>query len=214
MMGIKVCLFEEMEVVRHGLALALEQHGGFTVCCQVSTRDEALERVADHRHDVLITDLFVQSAGGLSLIRELRQADPQLPVLVLSAKEEPLYAARSLGAGASGFLGRRSSVSLLCEAVKQVASGKRYLSESLRDYFSECANEHVANTDAGELILLSDRELEVFHHIGQGLKTVEIAEALNVSPKTVDTYRARIKGKLMLSSGRLLTRYAMEWVTQ
>jgi DNA-binding NarL/FixJ family response regulator len=146
---------------------------------------------------------------GLDLIRSLRESVPTLPVLVLSMHDEALFAERVLRAGARGYIMKREAITGLVGAIRQVLSGRIYVSEHMAQAVLERLG-HVAASD-NPLASLTDRELEVFDLIGRGLGTAAIAEQMDVSIKTIETYRSNIKTKLNLRDATDLIRFAATW---
>ena len=207
-----VLLLDEQVLVREGLASLINRAGGLCVCCQASSVEEAASLMEEHDHAMVIADYDIQGVSGLSLIKNLRKQHHDVPVLVVSSREEPLYAARALRAGAKGFIRKRDSGSMLIQAIRALLTGEMFVCDALRDHFANTIDVEMDGEGPCELELLSDREMEVMHLIGMGLGSSDIALTLDIRPKTVETYRMRIKKKLYLNSGNALTRRAMEWV--
>lgn len=156
--------------------------------------------------DLIIVDIGMPGRSGLDLIRDIRSAKPEVPVLVVSAHSERDYAVRALKLGASGYVSKQSAPDTLVAAVKRVLAGGRYVSPSLA--------EHLAGSLAGGIPelshdALSNRELQVLKMIANGMTLKEIGAELALSEKTVATYRARISEKMGLPTNVDLTRYAM-----
>lgn len=170
--------------------------------------------------DLVVMGLNVPDAFGLELLGIIRGNFPKLPVLVLSMFDEQLYALRVLKAGAQGFVAKHESLSRVLEAIRCVLDGHLFASAAVTAALLEKAANGNASQNAGggecsvieqNLDSLSDRELEAFRLIGNGLDTREIAERMSLSPKTVQTYRDRIKVKLGMSSNAELSRVAVLW---
>lgn len=207
-----VLLLDEHVLVREGMASLINRAGGLCVCCQASTVEEAASFMEDHGHALAITEYDLQGESGLSLIKTIRKQHREVPVLIVSSHEEPLYASRALRAGARGFIRKRDSGNMLIKAIRSILSGEIFVCDALREHFANTIDVEADLDNTCELELLSDREMEVMHLIGMGLGSSEIAHTLDIRPKTVETYRMRIKKKLYLTSGTALTRRAMEWV--
>jgi DNA-binding NarL/FixJ family response regulator len=144
------------------------------------------------------------------LIRRLREAVPDLPVLVLSMHDETLFAERALRAGARGYIMKQEAISGLVHAIQHVLSRRIYVSDRLsQSVLARLGREEAS--PGGHLGNLTDRELEVFEMIGRGLNTATIADELGVSIKTIETYRSNIKTKLNLKDAADLIRYAATW---
>ncbi len=172
----------------------------------------ALKVVEAEQPDLVVVDISLkQSASGIEVIKQLRGLYPNLVMLVLSVHEEAHFVERALHAGASGYVLKDEFAHVIIRAIRQVLSGKTFLSEEVAQ---RLLNEKIAGAGKpGPAIgRLSDRELEVLRLIGQGVETRIIAARLFVSIKTVETYRQRIKEKLNLAGNTELVKCAIEWV--
>ena len=210
----RILIVDDHPVVRLGIRQAITTDPGLTVSGEASSSDEALEAIRHSRTDLVIVDLSLKSGAGLSLIRALHDVSPDLPVLVLSMHDEVLFAERAIKAGARGYIMKQEAIDGLVGAIHRVLSGAIYLSESMSQRLLERVSRDVrpaTRPTRGELELLSNRELEVLTLIGRGFNTSEIAERLNVSVKTVETYKANLKTKLNLKDSSELIRYAATW---
>ncbi len=195
----RVLIVDDHPGVREGLALQLATQPDLAVCGEAEDVPAALALLAADPPDVAIVDISLRSGNGLDLIRRIRQRHPAVAVLVWSMYPENLYAERALRAGAHGYLHKGRATRHVLDALRAVLAGRVYVS-------GEMADELLARVVAGKpadrspIDTLSDRELEAFELIGHGLTTEAIAARMHVSPKTVETYRARIKEKLGLSN--------------
>lgn len=208
----RVLVVDDHPVVRQGLALLINHEPDLVVCGEAATAAEALKAVADTRPDVAIVDLSLKGTSGLDLIKDIKVRHPGLPVLVLSMSDENVYAERALRAGARGYMMKEEATEKVLTALRRVLGGAVYLSDAMA---SRLLSQFVAGDAAGggsPVDRLSDRELEVFRLIGQGLGTGEIAHRLHLSPKTIETHRAHIKAKLGLDSATDLLRQAIRFV--
>ncbi|MBE3070212.1 MAG: response regulator transcription factor [Planctomycetes bacterium] len=208
----RVLVVDDHPVVRQGLALLINHEPDLAVCGEAATAAEALKAIADTRPDVAIVDLSLKGASGLDLIKDIKVRHPGLPVLVLSMSDENVYAERALRAGARGYMMKEEATEKVLTALRRVLAGAVYLSDAMA---SRLLSQFVAGDAPGggsPVDRLSDRELEVFRLIGQGLGTGEIAHRLHLSPKTIETHRAHIKVKLGLDSGTDLLRQAIRFV--
>ena len=207
----RVLLIEEHPIVREHLAQLIAKQSDLTVCGQTDDTHEAIRLIATKRPDLVITGLSLKHSHGLGLIKDLRARLPRLRVLVFSMYDESLYAERAVRAGARGFVHKRETTDELLRAIRQVLSGQIYLSEKiaaarLRQLFGRPLIK-----PGSPLEQLSDRELEVLQWIGQGRSTREIATALHLDIKTIETYRSRIKMKLKLDNASELLREARRY---
>ena len=180
-----------------------------SICGETDSAASALQRIQESEIDLAIVDLSLKDGGGLQLIKTLSVAAPELPVLVLSMHDEALFAERALKAGARGYIMKQEAVVGLIDAVRQVLSGRIYLSEHMSQHLLERIRPGAQTQETG-LSQLTDRELEVFELIGRGVSTALIAEQIGVSVKTVETHRSNIKTKLNLKDGFELLKYADE----
>lgn len=205
-----VFLVDDHPSMRQGLQELINQEEDLAVCGQAGDVVSALEGVRKAAPDIAIVDLALKESSGLDLVKDLKVRFPEMPVLVLSMHDEALYAERSIRAGARGYIMKEATTENIIKAIRQVLGGEIYLSGGV----SSKILKKMAGADASEtggVDSLSDRELEVFRLIGQGLRTRDIAERLHLSVKTVESYREHIKTKLRLDNAAKLTRAAVEW---
>lgn len=199
----QVLIVDDHPILRHGIAQLITRESDFTVCAEAGNYDEALLLLAQHDVDLMLIDLSLEGQSGLDLIRAVKERKPKVRCLVLSMHDERLHAERALRAGARGYLMKQEATRKIVTALRQVRDGRIYLSDSIAsDLLERMASGAAPAVD--DIHGLSDRELEVLKLIGQGLKTGDIAKALNRSVHTVETHRASIKRKLSLkTSGEL-----------
>jgi DNA-binding NarL/FixJ family response regulator len=170
----------------------------------------ALSQFQMEKPDVVILDITLKNANGVEVLKNLRVHFPDLKVLMLSMHDESLYAMRALKAGAQGYIMKASATEKVITAIRQILSGELYLSEEMSRRAMATLVGRKKETGGSPLEDLSDRELEVFTLIGEGLTTRQIAEKLHLSVKTIETHRAHIKEKLRLRTGLELMRTAMK----
>lgn len=206
----RTLLIDGQPVFLSGLASLIEQGLGYTVVGTASTRGEALRAFEDERPALIVVDLFLGTDDGLELVRTLLQRAPELRILVLSGHDEQVYAGRALQAGAHGFVMKSVQPEKLLDAVRTVASGQVALSDDVRERLVERYLGH-GEPPSSPITLLTDRELEAFRLFGLGLATAEVAAAMSVSAKTVETYRLSIKSKLGLASNNEFIYRAVLW---
>lgn len=209
----KILIVDDHPVVREGLAMQIAMQPDLEVCGEAEDVPSALVQLAATHPDLAIIDISLKKGNGIDLIGCVKDRHPTTRILVWSMYKENLYAERALRAGASGYLHKGRATSQLLDAIRAVLAGKVYVSEEL-------ANDLLHRVVTGKtgqrspIDLLSNRELEAFELIGQGQTTERIAELMNVSPKTVETYRARIKEKLGLNNVTELVQRAVQWVLE
>lgn len=198
-------------MTRRGVSELICHQPGLTVSAEVGTAKAALVSVETDPPDLVLCDLSLAERSGLELIKDLHVLHPEVPVLVFSMHYESLYAERVLRAGARGYIMKSEGGTKLVEAIRQVLDGGVYLSQVMRDRAVYRFARGPAAIKGDNTAALSDRELEVFELIGQGVGTRQIASRLQVSTSTVETHRAHIKEKLSLASAPELVRAAVEW---
>jgi DNA-binding NarL/FixJ family response regulator len=211
--GIKrIFIVDDHPLIRRGLRQLFEAEPEITVCGEAATIAEGISGIKSSAPDLVIVDISLPDGSGLDLIKRLHAFNPDQLILVSSMHDEKLMAERVLRAGAMGYVSKQETPEYLIDAVNKVLSGKVYLSESITE---QVLINRYANTfdmkNHSPIETLSNRELEVFEQIGAGNSTMQIAEHLNLSVKTIETHRTHIKEKLNLSSSPELVRYAIQW---
>lgn len=209
---IHVLIVDDHPMVRVGLRELIERESDLAVCGVAASAAEALGAVAELDPDLVLLDLSLGDSDGTQVIREIRARSERARVLVLSTYEESTYARRSLRAGAHGYLNKRAAADEVRHAIRVVAGGEVFVSEEghLKDTGSELDPRGTAPPNKG-LEVLSDRELEVFQFLGRGYGPSRIAELMNLSVKTVESYEARMRQKLGLADTRGLSAFAVEY---
>jgi DNA-binding NarL/FixJ family response regulator len=207
-----VLLVDDHPVVREGLSMRINCESDFTVCGTAHNGAEMMEAIARLHPDIVVMDLGLPRGHGLELMQDVHAQYPRLPVIIFSMHEESVYAERALRAGARGYLMKHEPPERLLEGMRTVLQGGWALSREASDRLLSAFSATVKEPSESPVASLGDRELEVFQFIGQGKGTREIAGLLNLSVKTVETYRERLKKKLNLSSGTDLARQAVLWV--
>lgn len=213
MKRIKVLIVDDHPLVRQGLALNLANQNGFEVCGEAATEQEAIALAEDTSPDLMLVDISLKNGNGIELIKQLVQRKPKTKILVISAFQESLYGERALRAGAMGFLNKQETQSKLQEAIQAVLQGDRYVSPELSRRLITQALVHPGKSQAPSQ-QLSNRELEIFRMIGQGMTSGAIANELHLSRHTIDTHRENIKRKLGAKDGGDLNRQAVQWVLE
>jgi DNA-binding NarL/FixJ family response regulator len=203
-----VLIVDDHPLFRLGLSRVLAGEAGIRDCAEASGTLEALALLESGgpAPDLLVVDVVLDGPCGLELVRRTRCRRPELPILVCSMHDEELYGERSLAAGAHGYVDKKEPVEELLTAVHTVMAGERYLSPRLRG-----RSDPVDGPGIAPLARLSDRELEIYSLIGRGFSTRKIAERLELSIKTVESYREKIKSKLDLEGTEALARSAVAW---
>jgi DNA-binding NarL/FixJ family response regulator len=207
----RIFLVDDHPMVREWLTTHLRQQGDLAVCGEAEDAPRALQGILALKPDVVILDISMSGRSGIELIKDLKQLQPNVGVIVLSMHDETTYAERALRAGARGYVMKREATDKIVTAVRHVLDGKLYISERVQARLAEKFVGGMPPASQSPVNLLSDRELEVFQLLGQGRDTKQIAEELRVNFKTVHTYCARIKEKLRLTKATELLREAVRW---
>jgi len=208
----RVYLVDDHPIVRQGLIKLIEQESDLEVCGEAGSVSVALEEIRKLDPDVILVDISLEESNGLELIKLIDDLGLQIPMLVLSMHDESLYAEHALRAGASGYVMKQAAANTLIQAIEKVMEGEIYVSKTMSSQMLKMAFRSGSEETRTGAELLSLRELEVFELIGRGNSTREIADQLNLSVKTIETYRAHIKEKLHLRSGTELMQRAVHWV--
>ena len=206
----RIFLVDDHPLVREWLTNLINQQPDLAVCGEAEGAPSALSAIAAGQADLVIADLNLASSSGIELIKNLRELQPGLPVLVLSMHDESLYAERVFRAGARGYVNKRETAQKVIEAIRRVLDGKLYIGEKTAEILAG-RTMRGQTADRSAIEMLSDRELQVFDKLGQGIGTRQIAEDFHVSVKTVQEYCARIKEKLNLNNATELLREAVRW---
>ncbi|HTL18572.1 MAG TPA: response regulator transcription factor [Patescibacteria group bacterium] len=206
----RIVIVDDHPMMREGLAQLIEHEADLLVDAQAESAAQALRTIEKSVPDLLLVDISLPDKGGLELIKDVNTLHPTLPILVISMHDEALYAERVLRAGGRGYIMKQEGGMKLMQAIRQVISGRIYVSEKISAKILETFSGH--RTDSQSPVeQLSDREFEVFQLLGQGRGTRDIADHLHISIKTVEVHRANIRKKLDLGSGGELVRYAIRW---
>jgi two-component system invasion response regulator UvrY len=204
---IRVLVADDHAVVRRGLVQILAEAPDMVVAGEASTGREVLQAVWKHDYDVLVLDIAMPEGGGLEVLQQLQTLKPDLRILILSMYPEKQYAVRALKTGAAGYMTKESVPDELIAAIRKVARGGKYVTQSLAE---QLASELRGEVEKEPHQTLSDREYQVMILLAAGKSVTDIAEELSLSVKTVSTYRARILEKLNLKSTAEIIRYALE----
>lgn len=209
----RILIVDDHPTFRLGLSQALNLEEDFEVAGEADSTRAALTMLDTVTPDIVLTDISMPDENGIELIRKLAEAKPDLPVLVLSMHKEVLFAERALRAGARGYLIKQESPTEIVDAIRRVLTGEIAVSPQLSSRLLQWTLQGtVSKEDSPNLLAsLSNRELEIFQMLGNGLSSSEIAKSLDISVKTVDTHRAHIKRKVGASSAHELLRTAVVW---
>lgn len=205
---IRIAIADDHEIVRSGLIMLIAKEKDMKVQIEASSCTELVSKLKKESADLLILDLNLGDKNGIESIENVSNLFPTLPILVLSTYPEEPYAIQTFKAGASGYLNKTVISSELIKAIHKITAGKKYISETLAENLAYGFSLEKSKKDPIEL--LSKREYEVLSLIASGQTYKDIASKLDLSPKTVSTYRTRILEKLNLTSTAQLLRFAYE----
>lgn len=204
---IRIILADDHALVREGLVSFLHRQPDMKVVAQAATGHETINAVQHTKADILVLDISMPQKNGLDVITEMKQSGHTMPVLLLTMHPEDRYALRALKGGAMGYLTKESAPKELVNAIRMVASGRRYISPRLADRLAS-AVENGRTAPIHET--LSDREFQIFTLLASGKSVSEIADELYLAPGTIYTHRKRILEKMNMKSDIQLTHYALE----
>jgi two-component system, NarL family, invasion response regulator UvrY len=203
---VKLLLVDDHAVVREGLKRILDNEPEMHVTGEAGNSVEAMELIRSEHFDVILLDISLPGKNGLDILKSIKAGKPHTRVLILSMFPEDQYAVRVLKAGASGYLAKESAPRELVNAIRKVAGGGTYVSLALAERLAG----ELAQPNGAPHETLSDREFAVLRMIASGKSPTQIADELQLSVKTISTYRARILTKMNLQNNAELTHYALK----
>lgn len=204
---IKIVIADDHAIVRHGLRQIVNAEPTMTVVGEAQNGTEVLEIVRTAAVDIVVLDITMPGRNGLDTLKELSRLYPRVAVIVLSMHPKDQYAVRVLKAGATGYISKESAPEELVAAIKKAIRGEKYITPDMAELLADYIQR--GRTDEPHR-QLSDREFEVLRMIGSGKGMTEIARDINLSVKTISTYRTRIIEKTGLSSNAEMTRYVVD----
>ena len=217
---IRLMLVDDHDVVRTGLKTFLDTQDGMQVIAEADNGDAAIRLAKELVPQVIVMDITMAGLDGMEATRQIKAARPECKVLALTVHADEQYFFQMLAAGAEGYVTKQVAAEELVEAIRAVAAGNVYLQPALaswllKDYrrlLSQSVHRHPTDSEKNStpgLEILSRRELQVLECVAQGMTSVQIGEALEISPKTVARHRERIMGKLNMHSSAELVRFAI-----
>lgn len=204
---IKILIADDHPLIRNGLRQLISKQNDIEVACEASNSKEVFELMKKHEIDVVILDISMPGMSGIEILDIIKQKYPSVPVLMLSALSEELYALKTLKSGASGFINKESAPEELVKAIKKVVSGGVYVSDFLGEKLAVDFKKGIAKQPHENL---SKREFQIMCLIGSGKAVSEIAKELFLNVRTISTYRARILEKLNLKNNSEITSYCVK----
>ncbi|SDV46572.1 response regulator [Chitinasiproducens palmae] len=199
-------LVDDHAIIRQGVAQLLSDRKAIDQAVEAASGAEALAMLEQTRCDMVMLDISLPDISGIDVLQRIKRHWPQLPVLIFSMYHEEQYGVRALKSGAAGYLSKAASTGEMLAAVRQVLSGRKYVSQSLADALVS----YVA-TNSGQMAheRLSHREYQTLCMLGSGKRLTDVANMLSLSVKTVSVYRTRLLEKLNLANNAELTYYVM-----
>ncbi|MBF0538212.1 MAG: response regulator transcription factor [Nitrospirae bacterium] len=204
---IKILLVDDHPIVREGIIKILHRQQNIETVAEAETSKEAMALLRESQFNVVILDISLPDKSGLLTLEQIKHDYPDLPVLMLSMYPEEEYAIQSLKSGASGYLTKKALPGELLKAIAKIATGGKYITPTLAE---KLANEIDTKSDKPLYKYLTKREVHIMDMIVTGKTPKEIADMLNLSVRTINTYRGNILEKLQLKNNAELVRYAIE----
>jgi len=204
----KILLVDDHQIVRQGLINLIALESDLQVADEASSGAEALNLIRKNEYDIVVLDISMPDKNGVDTLHDLKHIAPNLPVLVLSGYAEEQYALNLMRSGCKGYLSKSADPDEIIKAIRSIANGKKYISAELAELLT---NELTHPSDKQLHEMLSEREFQVFFKLAGGLSATEIADELNISIKTVSTYRTRILEKMSLKTNADMTYYAIKY---
>lgn len=208
----RILLVDDHPITRQGVAVLINQEPDLEVTGETDSAPGAIALLHKQAADLAIIDITLKTTNGIELMKHIRVLAPDMPVLVMSMHDEGVYAERAMRAGARGYIMKQEASSRVLTAIRTVLSGELHLSDRMKERMLHRLVNSRKEEVRFSIDTLSDREMEVFQLIGEGYSTRQVAAKLNLSVKTIDSYREHLKLKLQLESGKDLVRYAIQWM--
>lgn len=210
---VEIMIIDDHPIVRQGLKMIIEREKRFKVCAEASNASDAIRIIADAKPAIAIVDISLEgTTNGIELVKAVKERYPSIICIVLSMYDESLYAERAIRAGAKGYVMKKEADENIINAINMVLSGELYLSEQMSKIIVNKLLHGPSEMELSPENTLSDRELEIFMMIGNGVSMKDIARQLNLSLNTVETHRRHIREKMQFRDNNELVKYAVQWV--
>jgi len=210
----RVLIVDDHPLFREGLRQLIDRCPDLLVCGEAPDAEDAIKAITELKPDLALVDISLGGTSGLDLIKLIKDKFDDLPVLVVSMHDESLYAERALRAGAMGYVMKHEPAQTVRAAISKVLGGEIYLSEKMSAVMLSKLMRGKSEQAVSPLEQLSDRELEVFQMLGEGKGTRQIAQELNLTIPTINSFRGRIKEKLQLKSSTEVMLHAIHWIRE
>ena len=207
----RILIVDDHPISRAGIASIIKEEADLTVCGEAGSASEALTQIESTPPHLALIDINLPDRNGIELIKDLQALHPEIKLIAISMHDESLYAERVLRAGGQGYISKQAGGAEMTLAIQKVIKGGLYLSEAMSEMLVRAANQSQDSRAKDPISTLTDRELEVLQHIGEGRNPRSIAEKLGVSHRTIEAHRTNIKEKLKLKDMTELIRFATRW---
>lgn len=210
---VNIMIVDDHPIVANGIQQLINREPDLKVGQSAHDAETAIRLIDKENPDIIIVDISLKgSTNGIDLIKGLKKRYPKIKALVLSMHDENLYAERAIKAGAKGYIMKNDLTGNIVKAIRNILNGNLYLSDTITSkLLNNIVNKEEEKEEEGDIKKLSDREFEVFQFISEGTKSITIAKEMNISIKTVEAHKLRIRTKLNLKSSNELNKYALEW---
>ena len=205
-MMIEVLVVDDHALIRKGMKQILDDTSDIRVTGEAETGAQATQMARDNKYDLALLDITLPDRHGIDVLKQLKLQCPSLPILILSMHPDEQYAMRAIRAGAAGYMNKQSAPSQLVTAIRQVASGRKYISNTLAE---QLANELANDRQEMPHQILSNREYQTLCLMAAGKSLSEMADIMSLSAKTISVYRARMLEKMKLKNNAEAVRYAI-----
>jgi DNA-binding NarL/FixJ family response regulator len=209
---INIVIVEDHPIFRMGMKEMIEHEPDMCVCGEAGDVPHALKLIRQHKPDLVVVDLSLKDSSGLDLVKEIAEHHKPMVSLVLSMHDEALHAERCIMAGAKGYIMKQEASESVVKAIRNIMAGNIHVSPTIMSHILNSFQKQPDRLNESPLKRITDREFEIFQLIGRGMSPKQIAGQLNISVRTIGTYRERIKEKLNLNSAGDLVRHAVIWV--
>jgi len=208
----RLLIVDDHPLVRSGIKAIIQIEPDLEVCGEAEDHHSAMRAISARRPDMVLVDISLKNSSGLNLLKDIAQQYPDVMTLAVSMHDEYTYAIRCLKAGAKGYIMKQEGTEKIRDAIRCVLAGKTYLSDEMTQNAVEQYGPGRPNPGSSPVEALSNRELELFQLTGQGKEISEIADIMNISPRTVEVHRSHIKKKLGLRTSTDIFQMAYDWL--